>query len=64
MVIMNIPWTILGQNLVGALALDKTMATDNIFYPNVLLYIKKFTLVTPCYPNRREYARSKAMFGM
>jgi serine/threonine protein phosphatase 1 len=43
-----------------ALALDKTMATDNISTPNVLLYIKKFTWVTTCYPNRREYARSKA----
>jgi serine/threonine protein phosphatase 1 len=58
---MNISWIILlGQNLVEtALALDKTMATDNIFYP------KRFTLYKEIYightpVTRIERIRSKA----
>jgi serine/threonine protein phosphatase 1 len=47
-----------------ALALDKTMATDNIFYP------KRFTLYKEIYIGHtltrigREYPVQKRMFGM
>jgi serine/threonine protein phosphatase 1 len=47
-----------------ALALDKTMATDNIFYPNVLLYIKKFTGHTPVTRIGENTPVQKRMFGM
>jgi serine/threonine protein phosphatase 1 len=43
-----------------ALALDKTMATDNIFYPKRFTLYKEIYRSHTCYPNRREYARSKA----
>jgi hypothetical protein len=61
--IMNISWTILlGQNLVTALALDKTMATDNIFYP------KRFTLYKEIYIGHNllngNNTVQKRMFGM
>jgi serine/threonine protein phosphatase 1 len=46
-----------------ALALDKTMATDNISTPNVLLYIKKFTWVTHL-PEWENTPVQKRMFGM
>jgi hypothetical protein len=62
--IMNISWIILDRTLwETALALDKTMATDNIFYPKRFTLYKEIYMVTP-HPNRREYPVQKRMFGM